>query len=68
MAWRRFHMAKAAGTLSAPIPSNCNVRWAGVLNHPNVAAAIILGLGCEVNQIDHYLGAEVPRAPIGWWE
>ncbi len=29
----------------------------GVLDHPNVSAAIILGLGCEVNQIDHYLGA-----------
>lgn len=28
----------------------------GVLDHPNVAAAIILGLGCEVNQVDHYLG------------
>ena len=28
----------------------------GVLDHPNIAAAIILGLGCEVNQIDHYLG------------
>jgi altronate hydrolase len=28
----------------------------GVLNHPNVSAALILGLGCEVNQIDHYLG------------
>jgi len=28
----------------------------GVLDHPNVAAAIIIGLGCEVNQIDHYLG------------
>jgi altronate hydrolase len=28
----------------------------GVLDHPNVAAALILGLGCEVNQIDHYLG------------
>ena len=28
----------------------------GVLNHPNVSGAIILGLGCEVNQIDHYLG------------
>src|SRR5580700_9569739 len=28
----------------------------GVLAHPNVSAAIILGLGCEVNQIDHYLG------------
>lgn len=33
----------------------------GVLNHPNVAAAIILGLGCEVNQIDHYLGAGAQR-------
>jgi len=33
----------------------------GVLNHPNVASAIILGLGCEVNQIDHYLGAGSPR-------
>jgi len=28
----------------------------GVLAHPNVAAAVIMGLGCEVNQIDHYLG------------
>ncbi|HMF74796.1 MAG TPA: altronate dehydratase family protein [Bryobacteraceae bacterium] len=28
----------------------------GVLDHPNVSAALILGLGCEVNQIDHYLG------------
>lgn len=33
----------------------------GVLDHPNVSAAIILGLGCEVNQIDHYLGAGAPR-------
>ena len=33
----------------------------GVLNHPNVSAAIILGLGCEVNQIDHYLGHGAPR-------
>lgn len=33
----------------------------GVLAHPNVAAAIILGLGCEVNQIDHYLGAGAPK-------
>jgi altronate hydrolase len=29
---------------------------AGVLDHPNVAAALILGLGCESNQISHYLG------------
>lgn len=33
----------------------------GVLNHPNVSAAIILGLGCEVNQIDHYLGEGAQR-------
>ncbi len=30
----------------------------GVLDHPNVSSAIILGLGCEVNQIDHYLGPD----------
>jgi altronate hydrolase len=35
---------------------------AGVLAHPNVSAAVILGLGCEVNQIDHYLGPNAPRA------
>jgi altronate hydrolase len=26
----------------------------GVLNHPNVSSGILLGLGCEVNQIEHY--------------
>jgi altronate hydrolase len=34
----------------------------GVLAHPNVAAAVIMGLGCEVNQIDHYLGPNAPRS------
>jgi altronate hydrolase len=34
---------------------------AGVLDHPNVAGAIILGLGCETNQIDHYLGPDAPK-------
>ena len=34
----------------------------GVLIHPNVSAAVILGLGCETNQIDHYLGAGGPRS------
>ncbi len=33
----------------------------GVLAHPNVSAAVILGLGCEVNQIEHYLGPNAPR-------
>jgi altronate hydrolase len=34
----------------------------GVLVHPNVSAAVILGLGCETNQIDHYLGKGGPRS------
>lgn len=32
----------------------------GVIDHPNVAGAVILGLGCEINQIDRYL-EELPR-------
>ncbi|HYP15056.1 MAG TPA: altronate dehydratase family protein [Bryobacteraceae bacterium] len=32
----------------------------GVLDHPNVSAAVILGLGCETNQIAHYLGSDAP--------
>jgi altronate hydrolase len=35
---------------------------AGVLMHPNVSAAVILGLGCETNQIDHYLGSGTARS------
>ncbi|MCS6951740.1 MAG: altronate dehydratase family protein [Bryobacterales bacterium] len=35
---------------------------AGVLNHPNVYAAVILGLGCEVNQIELYFGEEAARS------
>ena len=27
----------------------------GVMDHPNVAAAIVVGLGCEVNQISYYV-------------
>ncbi len=35
---------------------------AGVLVHPNVSAAVIVGLGCETNQIEHYLGAGTARS------
>jgi len=34
----------------------------GVLVHPNVSAAVIVGLGCEDNQIEHYLGAGAARS------
>jgi altronate hydrolase len=33
----------------------------GVLDHPNVAAAVLLGLGCEVNQIDNYFPEHTHR-------
>lgn len=28
----------------------------GVIHHPNVAASVVVGLGCEDNQVDVYLG------------
>ena len=51
------------GCGQSPGPDLAQLRrtLAGVLDHPNVSAAVILGLGCEVNQIDHYLGAGTPR-------
>jgi altronate hydrolase len=30
----------------------------GVLDHPNVSAALIVGLGCETNQIELYVGED----------
>jgi altronate hydrolase len=34
----------------------------GVLMHPNVSAAVLVGLGCEGNQVDTYLDSEASRA------
>ena len=34
----------------------------GVLDHPNVSAGLIVGLGCEVNQIARYLTPGAPSA------
>ena len=34
----------------------------GVLDHPNVAAGVLLGLGCEVNQIENYVPADTHRS------
>lgn len=53
------------GCGQAPGPDTDQLRrtLGGVLAHPNIAAAVILGLGCEVNQIDHYLGPNGPRTP-----
>jgi altronate hydrolase len=38
----------------------------GVLDHPNVAGGLIVGLGCETNQVAHYLGAGIsPERLVG---
>jgi len=51
-----FPHGEGCGHTIGPDTAQLQRTLAGVLDHPNVAAAIILGLGCEVNQIDHYLG------------
>ena len=62
MAWWRFPHGEGCGHAIGPDTEQLQRTLAGVLAHPNVSAAIILGLGCEVNQIDHYLGPNAPRA------
>jgi altronate hydrolase len=57
-----FPHGEGCGHTIGPDTRQLQRTLAGVLNHPNVAAAIILGLGCEVNQIDHYLGPGGPRS------
>ena len=56
-----FPHGEGCGHSIGPDTAQLQRTLGGVLNHPNVAAAIILGLGCEVNQIDHYLGTGAPR-------
>jgi altronate hydrolase len=56
-----FPHGEGCGHAIGPDTMQLQRTLAGVLNHPNVSAAIILGLGCEVNQIDHYLGKGAPR-------
>jgi len=57
-----FPHGEGCGHAIGPDTAQLQRTLAGVLDHPNVSAAIILGLGCEVNQIDHYLGAGAPQS------
>ncbi|MGH9719089.1 MAG: UxaA family hydrolase [Bryobacteraceae bacterium] len=57
-----FPHGEGCGHTIGPDTEQLRRTLAGVLAHPNVAAAVILGLGCEVNQIDHYLGPNAPRS------
>jgi altronate hydrolase len=56
-----FPHGEGCGMSIGPDSQQLQRTLAGVLDHPNVSAAIILGLGCEVNQIGHYLGDNAPR-------
>ena len=58
-----FPHGEGCGHAIGPDTDQLQRTLAGVLDHPNVAGAIILGLGCEVNQIEHYLGTR--RAKFG---
>ena len=57
-----FPHGEGCGHAIGPDTAQLQRTLAGVLDHPNVSAAIILGLGCEVNQIDHYLGDGAPKS------
>lgn len=56
-----FPHGEGCGHTIGPDTEQLRRTLAGVLAHPNVSAAVILGLGCEVNQISHYLGPNAPR-------
>jgi altronate hydrolase len=62
-----FPHGEGCGHAIGPDTEQLQRTLAGVLDHPNVSAAVILGLGCEVNQIDHYLGgaAQVSERLVG---
>ncbi|MBZ5576732.1 MAG: altronate dehydratase family protein [Acidobacteriia bacterium] len=57
-----FPHGEGCGHAFGPDVDQLRRTLSGVLMHPNVSAAVILGLGCEVNQIDHYLGSGSPRS------
>jgi altronate hydrolase len=57
-----FPHGEGCGHAIGPDTDQLRRTLSGVLDHPNVAGAIILGLGCEVNQIEHYLGPDAPKS------
>lgn len=54
-----FPHGEGCGHTIGPDTEQLRRTLAGVIDHPNVSSAIILGLGCEVNQIDQYKGARL---------
>ena len=56
-----FPHGEGCGHAFGPDMDQLRRTLSGVLAHPNVSAAILLGLGCEVNQIGYYLSGEAGR-------
>jgi altronate hydrolase len=54
-----FPHAEGCGHSIGPDTEQLHRVLRGVIDHPNVAGAVIVGLGCEINQIGRYL-AELP--------
>ncbi len=52
-----FPHGDGCGHAMGPDVDQLQRTFGGILDHPNVSAAVILGLGCESNQIEHYLGS-----------
>ena len=58
--WRwlvAFPHGEGCGHTVGPDTDQLHRVIAGVLHHPNVAAALLIGLGCEVNQVSSYSGS-----------
>ena len=50
-----FPHGYGCGTMVGPDLEQLRRTIGGILDHPNVAGAVVIGLGCEVNQIEPYL-------------
>ncbi|MCS7314781.1 MAG: altronate dehydratase family protein [Bryobacterales bacterium] len=56
-----FAHSEGCGQAGGPHVEILRRTLTGVLDHPNVSGAVLIGLGCEVNQIGDYFPAEAWR-------
>ena len=53
-----FPQSEGCGMAEGPDSRQLRRLLDGVADHPNVAAAVMVGLGCEVNQVSYYMRPE----------
>jgi altronate hydrolase len=56
------HQSGCSFVLGGPVHSLLQRTLAGIARHPNVAASLFIGLGCEVNQIEDLLETQGLRS------